>query len=221
MNKRNSIINFVVVVAILVIANLISLNVFHRFDFSKDKVFTLSNSSKTIVGSLDDNLIVKAYFSKDLPNQYADLRRYVRDILSDYQTYSKGHLKYDFINPSDEEMLKQEAYKNKIQPAQIKILENDKMEVREVYMGIYVEYQGNGESIPLIQVKDGLENDITGIIKRLTRAQMDKVALFIDPEAEETDFKSIEYLLGKNYEMVPVDLMSPIEMGVKNLVLTG
>ncbi|MBN2829078.1 MAG: Gldg family protein [Candidatus Cloacimonetes bacterium] len=221
MNKRNTLINFAVIAGILVVLNLISLNLFHRFDFSKEKKFTLSDSSKKIVGNLEDNLIIKAYFSKNLPNQYADLGRYVRDILSDYQTYSKGHLKYDFINPNDEDVLKEEAIRNKIQPAQIQMLENDKMEVREVFMGMYIEYQGNGESIPLIQVKDGLENDITGIIKRLSRAEMDKVALFTNPDDDEIDYQSIKYILGKNYDMISTDLTTPIEAGVKTLVLGG
>ncbi len=221
MNRKNAIINFVVILAILIVLNLVSLNIFHRFDFSKDKVFTLSKSSKEIVGGLEDNLIVKAYFTKNLPNQYADLGRYVRDILSDYQTYSHGRMKFDFISPNDEDMLKNEARMNQIQPAQIQMLENDKMEVREVYMGLYFEYQGNSESIPLIQVKDGLENDITGIIKRLSRAQMDKVTLYTDPEAEKTDHQSIRYLLGKNYEISSSDLMTPIEPGVKTLVMAG
>jgi gliding-associated putative ABC transporter substrate-binding component GldG len=221
MNKRNAIINFAVVAGILIVLNLISLNLFHRFDFSKEKKFTLSQASKRMVGGLEDNLIVKAYFSKNLPNQYADLGRYVRDLLSDYQTYSKGRLKFDFINPNDEDVLRDEAIKNKIQPAQIQMLENDKMEVREVFMGIYFEYQGNGESLPLIQVKDGLENDITGIIKRLSRAEMDKVALYTNPEAEETDYQSIKYLLGKNYEMSSTDLLTPLEADIKTLIMGG
>ncbi len=221
MNRKNAIINFVVILAILIVLNLVSLNIFHRFDFSKEKIYTLSKSSKEIVGGLEDNLIVKAYFTKNLPNQYADLGRYVRDLLSDYQTYSHGHLKFDFISPNDEEMLKNEARMNKIQPAQIQMLENDKMEVREVYMGLYFEYQGNNESIPLIQVKDGLENDITGIIKRLSRAQMDRVALYTDPDAEQTDHQSIRYLLGKNYDISITDLNTPIEDNVKTLVIAG
>ncbi|HPT72647.1 MAG TPA: Gldg family protein, partial [Candidatus Cloacimonadota bacterium] len=89
--------NVIITFVIIILVNLISLSVFHRFDFSKGKVFTLAQSSKKAVGSLKDNLVIKAYFSKNLPNKYADNARYVKDLLSNYQAYSKGKLKFEFV----------------------------------------------------------------------------------------------------------------------------
>ncbi|OPX26068.1 MAG: hypothetical protein B1H06_06220 [Candidatus Cloacimonas sp. 4484_143] len=52
--------------------------------------------------------------SKNLPGEFADTRRTVQDKLSEYQAYSHGKLRYEFIDPADEEDLKAEAQKNQI-----------------------------------------------------------------------------------------------------------
>ncbi len=221
MKKTNKalFLNFGIMIGILVLLNLISLSLFHRFDFSKGHVFTLSNSSKKAVDSLKDNLVVKAYFSKNLPNKYADNARYVKDILSDYQAYSKGKLKFEFIDPSDAERLKTEASKERIYPARIQVLENDKMEIREVYMGLSFEYQGNFEIIPLLQEKEGLENNITSLIRRLLKTKLTSVALFQDSLSTEETYKTLDRILSQNYDVFNTDLKKSFNADV--LVFTG
>jgi gliding-associated putative ABC transporter substrate-binding component GldG len=211
--------NLAILIGILILINLISLNIFHRFDFSKGKVFTLSESSKKTVASLQDNLVIKAYFSKNLPDKYADNARYVKDILSDYQAYSKGKLKFEFIDPSDEEKLKTEASKERIYPARIRVLENDKMEIREVYMGLSFEYQGNFEAFPLVQEKEGLENSITHIVRRLLKTTLPTVAVFQDSLSTEETYKTLNKTLSQNYNVFATDLTRAFQ--AKVLVFTG
>jgi gliding-associated putative ABC transporter substrate-binding component GldG len=221
MQKTNNspYLNMAIFVGILILINLISLNLFHRFDFSKGKVFTLSQSSKKAVGSLKDNLVVKAYFSKNLPNKYADNSRYVKDILSEYAAYSHGKMKFEFIDPGNEEKLKQEASKERIYPARIQVLENDKMEIREVYMGLSFEYQGAYEIIPLVQEREGLENSVTGLIRRLLKENLPKIAVFQDTLSTEETYKTLTRILNENYEVNRVNLNTAFDAQV--LVFTG
>ena len=151
MQKKNIIISAVVFSAIIIFLNLVSVSVFARLDLSKGKIFALSKSSKDAVRSLDDRIVVKAYFSKNLPGEFADTRRTVQDKLSEYQAYSRGKLRYEFIDPADEEDLKAEAQKNQIYPASMRVVENDKLEIREVYMGLVFHYQDKIESLPMIK----------------------------------------------------------------------
>jgi gliding-associated putative ABC transporter substrate-binding component GldG len=197
---------------------------------SKGKIYALSRSSKDAVRGLEDRLVVKAYFSKNLPGEYADTRRIVQDKLSEYQAYSKGKLRYEFIDPADEEELKMEAQKNQIYPASMRVVENDKLEIREVYMGLAFLYQGQTESIPLIQNTRGLEYDITKAIKKITSAGLKKIAFFstepeIPPEMQQYQqmqsiHQSIKQMISDSYEMSVTDLNQPLE-NIEALIFTG
>lgn len=228
--KKNIWYNTVIFVAIIIFLNLVSISIFTRFDFTKGKIYALSKSSKESVRNLQDRLVVKAYFSKNLPGEYADTRRLVQDKLADYQAYSKGKLRFEFIDPADEEELKKEAQQNGIFPASMRVIENDKFEVREVYMGLVFHYQGKKESIPLIQDTRGLEYDITKTIKKITSAGLKKIAFFPTqpdpnqlqgyPQQMQGDYTTFQQLISDNYELSQTDLDEPLQ-DVEALIFTG
>lgn len=217
-----------IIIIIVVFVNLISVSTFKRFDFSKNKMYSLSNTSKETMKKLDDRVVVKAYFSENLPPQYADAKRYTEDLLSEYQAYSKGHLKFEFIDPGKEEELKKEALKNRIQPARLQINENDKLEVREVYMGLAFMYRGKTETIPLVQKTVGLEYDITLSIKKLISDNQNTIALFKpeditrNPFGQQRDnYSTFNSIASESYKIQPTDLNAPVPEDVKGMVFTG
>jgi ABC-type uncharacterized transport system involved in gliding motility auxiliary subunit len=85
------------ILAILLVINLISVYLFTRLDLTEGKVFSLSKTSKDIARNLDDKVIVKMYFSEDLPPPYNTNARYLKDKLEEYRAYSKGNLKLELI----------------------------------------------------------------------------------------------------------------------------
>lgn len=217
--------------AILVFLNLVSISIFTRIDLSQGQIYSLSRASKQTVKSLADRLVIKAYFSKNLPGEYADARRYTQDLLSEYQAYSRGKLRFEFIDPSDENTLKEEARKNQISPVQMRVIENDKFEIREVYMGLAFLYQDKTESIPLIQNTRGLEYDITSTIKRITAQGLKKIAFFQPEEesipqvpnmpAQAEEFSTVRQLLTESYEVSIIDLKTELEASVAALFFAG
>ena len=227
MNKKNIWTNVIIFAVIIVFINLISLSVFTRIDLSKGKIYSLSNASKTTVKNLEDRLIIKAYFSKNLPNQYADAKRYVEDILDEYQAYSKGNLRFEFIDPTDENELKVEAQKNMIQPVTMRVNENDQLVIREVYMGLTFLYQDKTDAIPFVQNTQGLEYDITSKIKKITSANMQKVAFFGEDVAPQNPrfpqpgkYDTVKQLIAESYELVPTTLEEDL-IGISTLVFAG
>ena len=78
--KRSNLFNIIVFVAIIIFVNLVSRSLFTRIDFSRGKIYSLSKSSKEAVKNLEDRLVVKAYFSKNLPGEIADARRFTQDL---------------------------------------------------------------------------------------------------------------------------------------------
>ena len=229
--NKPTLFNLIILIAIIVFLNLVSLTLFSRFDLSKGHVYSLSKASKETVRVLEDRLVVKAYFSKNLPGEYADAYRYTRDLLSEYQAYSRGKLRFEFIDPTNEENLKEEARKNQISPVQMRVVENDKLEIREVYMGLVFLYQNKTEAIPLIQNTRGLEYDITSTVKKITAQGMKKLAFFqteppppqnipgMPPQQEE--FGTVRQMLSESYEVNVIDLTQPVTDDVDVLFFTG
>ncbi|OPX25658.1 MAG: hypothetical protein B1H06_07115, partial [Candidatus Cloacimonas sp. 4484_143] len=217
--KKKTTIDLIILIAIIIFINLISISVFKRLDLSKGKIYSLSSSSKTAVKELDDRLIIKAYFSKNMPGEYADSRRFVQDILSEYQAYSQGNLKFEFLDPADEQELKKEAQQNGIMPVSMRVVENDKLEIREVYMGLVFMYQDKTESLPMIKNTQGLEYDVTSKIKKITATGLKKIAIF-DPD-ESDKFKTIIQFLSESYEISKIDLTKPVENNIDALIIAG
>ncbi|GAG30963.1 unnamed protein product, partial [marine sediment metagenome] len=107
MKKINtaSVVSVALLAGILVMINVIGIRHFLRADLTSSKMYSLSKASRDIVADIEDKVLVKAYFSPNIPGQYGDIQRYLRDMLEDYRAYSRGHLTYEFIDPGSEEKL--------------------------------------------------------------------------------------------------------------------
>jgi len=229
--KRTLLINMVIIMAILIVVNLISLNIFTRLDLSRGKIYSLSQSSRETVRELPDRLLVKAYFSGNLPAQLADAHRFTRDILSEYQAYSRGRIRFEFIDPGDDERFKQEAHSHQVMPVSMQVIEDDKLEIREIYMGLVFMYQGKTEIIPFIQNTRGLEYDITSSIKKITDIGRSTVGFFKREESlppmmqtrqqPQTIYNTITEMISDHYNLETIDLMEPVVPHIQTLIFGG
>ena len=86
------------ITGIVVLANVVSANLFGRIDLTEGKVYSLSPASKDIVAKLEDDFLVKAYFSKNLPSPYNANAKYVQDQLAEYKAFGKGRFRYEFVD---------------------------------------------------------------------------------------------------------------------------
>jgi gliding-associated putative ABC transporter substrate-binding component GldG len=158
-----------IVVGIVVAINLISTRLFGRVDLTENRVYTLSPASKDVVRNLPDYLTIKAYISKDMPPELTAVSRYVRDLLDEYRTYSKGKLRFESIDPGADKKLAEEAGQCHVQPLQIQVLRSQKFEVGSYFMGLCFQYQGKTEAIPEVAQLEGLEYQVSSMIKRMTQ----------------------------------------------------
>jgi ABC-type uncharacterized transport system involved in gliding motility auxiliary subunit len=159
----------VLVVAIVIVANSVSMNLFKRLDLTEGRIYSLNPASKRIVGELEDTFLVKAFFSKNLPAPYNANAKYVQDKLEEYRAYGKGRFRYEFVDPADDAALEQDAQKHRIPPVQVQVVEQDQFQSKKAYMGLVFLYQDRQETIPVVDNPVGLEYEITTSIKKLTR----------------------------------------------------
>jgi gliding-associated putative ABC transporter substrate-binding component GldG len=193
---------------VLVLINLISINLFTRIDLTQGHIYTLAKASKEVVSKLPDRLTVKCYFSKDLPAPYSSNARYLKDQLEEYRAHSNGNFHFEFVDPASEEELEAEAQSYRIQPAQVNVVQADKIELKKVYMGMVFLYQDKHETIPLMQTTAGLEYDITSTIKKLISTEVPKIA-FLQGQGEPNPFQDMSALsnaLQKNYQVTMADV---------------
>ncbi len=209
--KRKSLqttIGILLIVAILVLINLIANTQFARLDLTEGKIFSLADASKETVANLEEPLTVKVFASENLSPQLNDVKRYLNDLLSDYRAYGEGDFHYEFIDPGTDEALQQEAAEYRIPPFQENVWNQDKLELKRVYLGAVFLYEDKQETIPTIQSTSGLEYNITSLIKRLTSQQDRKVGFLTghgEPSHNEA-MAQLTNLLGGNYEVQAVDI---------------
>src|SRR4051812_7993591 len=168
---------FVVLTLLGVIAvNIVAARFFSRLDCTQDHIYTLSQPSKDLVAKLPDRMTVKAYISKDLQPPFSQVGQYVRDLLDEYATASKGKLVWEVIDPAGDPKLEEEATKMKVPKMRRGKISQNKVEIGANYLGVAFQYQGNIESIPEISSLEGLEYQMTSIIKMMTQHKK-KVAM--------------------------------------------
>jgi len=207
-------------VVVLFLLNGISKNYFFRWDLTDNDMYSLSISSESVVEQVDDLLAMKVYFSDDLPGEYANNRRYLQDILEEYEAMSDGNIRFEFFRPEDGKDIEQEAQKAGIMPVQMQVVENDKMEVKRVLMGMVMLYEDKKEVIPVIQTTTGLEYEITTRIKKLVETNKPTVGI-AQIEGQESQTQNIQNVLRQRYNVQMVNLSDevPVEIGV--LLMNG
>jgi ABC-2 type transport system permease protein len=215
---------FVLLMAVLLVLNLISVNLFGRLDLTEGHVYSLSKTSKEVVRNLNDPLIIRMYFTRDLPPPYNGYIRYLKDQLEEFQAYSRGKLKLELIHPDDPEK-ELEAQKYGIPPLQVNALQNDKIEIKKVYMGMVILFEDRKEVIPVIQNVTDLEYELTSIIKRISYTILPTVGFLVGkggPELD-VDMTMLNQELNRHYQIRKINLYDgdKIPAKVAALIIIG
>jgi len=230
--------------------NVLSLDWFARLDLTKDRAYTLSEASRETMRDLEDPVTVTAYFSGGLPTQFEQNRRFVKDLLEEYRSASKGLLSFEFKDPqaleTDEDKetkkevkrdifgravreqtsIEQELEGLGVSAVEMRVLEDDQATTKRGYMGLVLRYQESTEVIPVVQDTTGLEYDLTTLIRRLTRTRTPVLGVFQGKGAPtlDEDLARVKMLYEQNYAVraVTLDGDAPkIEDDVDALLVVG
>ncbi len=155
-------------IGIILIINFLSTEFHLRHDLTEDGEYTFSNATKDILDDLEDPINVKAYFSQNLPPQYATIRQAFQEALIEYASRADGKVVYEFVNPNEKEDIEQEAVKAGIQPLQINVREKDQMKQQKAFMGATISLGDKTEIIPFVQPGAAMEYALSTAIKKLS-----------------------------------------------------
>lgn len=235
------------VIGSLVLVNVLSLRAFARVDVTADKAYTLSPATKETLSNLDDAVTVTAYFTSDLPAQYASASRYVRDMLEEFRSASKGKLSFEFIDPAQTDAAKDEKREVKrdifgrefydqtaqekelaamgIQAVEMRVIAKDQAQTKRGYLGIVIRHHEKKEVIPVVQNLAQLEYDLTSLVRKLTRPKTPVIGLLQghdEPKPNEK-LRNLVATLSQTYEVRPIELQGKdrFEADLDALIVLG
>src|SRR5437870_3509462 len=102
--KQSDLVNLGMGLVILVLLNVMSQYAFTRFDLTAEKRYTLTQSTKEMVESLDDLVYFKVYLSGEFPQGAGDfkhLRDETKIMLDEFRAFGGDKIQYEFIDPNE------------------------------------------------------------------------------------------------------------------------
>ncbi len=102
--KLTSIITFVLAGVLFIAINVLSGTALKstRLDLTENRLYTLSQGSRNIAGSLTEPIRLRLYFSQKEGNNQPQFKAYgqrVRELLEEYSRYSKGKIRFEVVDP--------------------------------------------------------------------------------------------------------------------------
>ena len=190
-------------IAIFIIANILSSRIPLQFDFSKNKFFTLSSSTKKILKKVDDVLKVKFFVSSNLPRRLLPLKNMVWSFLKEYKR-ENSNIEVYLLSPDKDPKAADEAKAAGLPELQFSELAREKFAVSKGYFGVVVAYSGKREVIPQAANFEDLEYELTTAIYRLTNKKLPKVAVlgYENPFGKrDSEIFSFNQLMTKQFEL--------------------
>lgn len=178
--KVRDIAGLLIALLVVILLNVVSNVKFKRFDLTAEKRYSLSDSTKKILGNLNDNMLVTVYLEgkdDELNAGFKRLRNATREILQEFRFYAKGNFEYRFVDPFENAASDPELQKNiYFQLTEKGLVPTDVMEntgsgkkVRQVFPGAIISYGGTEVPVQLLesQFSQGAEFTLNQSIERL------------------------------------------------------
>lgn len=168
----SSLASILLLAVILIAVNYISGFLYLRGDMTEEKLFTLSQGTKSMLGKLEDKARIRFYFSKSMPNvpfAYKLYGKRVEELLDEYVAYSNDRIELEVSDPQPDTDVEEWAVRYGL--AQAALPGGDKF-----YLGMVVIVADQEEVIPFFSIdrEEFLEYDIT---RAITQAASSKKAV--------------------------------------------
>lgn len=167
MNKKvNGIIGLAIVAAIVGAANLILSSLPLRVDMTGERLYTLSDGSKAVLGKLETDVTLKFYFSSssaEMPMQMKTYAQQVQNLLKEYERAGKGRLVLEAYDPKPDSDAEEWAQRYGIEPQNVNPFG------QPVYFGLVAVCGDREETLARFsrRTESTLEYDVTRLVTRV------------------------------------------------------
>ncbi|ETZ23298.1 gliding motility-associated ABC transporter substrate-binding protein GldG [Pedobacter sp. V48] len=162
--KSSKSIGFLVLLAGLVLLNMAAQYVYTRIDFTKEKRFTLTPKSKTILKEARKPITITVFLEGDLPSAFKRLKNATKDLLTDYKAYAGTDITIEFVDPisglsaAEQDTVMNHLYQVGIEPTTLNIKNDNGFAQKTIFPMAMVEGNGNQLALKLLQNLDASGN---------------------------------------------------------------
>lgn len=201
-NKKRDLTALALAVVIILLLNFVGSFVFHRFDLTAEKRYTLSDATKNLLSEVNDVVYVKVYLDGDFPAGFKRLRDETREMLDEFRAYSNDNIEYEFIDPSVSDNKKQQneiykqLYDKGLEPTNLEVKEENGTTQQIIWPAALVTYKGRELPWQLLKTQMGqsaegqlnnsiqaLEYEFASVIRNLSKVIRPQIG-FIEGHGE-------------------------------------
>ena len=229
-NRAKDIVGFFIGLGFLILLNVVGSYLFHRFDLTSEKRYSISEPTKELIEHLESDIFIRVYLEGEFPAAFKRLRNETKEMLDEFKAYSGGKVDFEFINPSDHPDQKQrdKVYKNLydrgLRPTDLNIKDEDGTSKKIVWPGAIVSYNelevpvallksqfGAQPEMVLNQSIESLEYELAFGIKKAVTDKIERIA-FLEGHGELSKFETADIIgtLREYYEVERFDLKNNI-----------
>lgn len=196
-----------------------------RLDLTKEKRYTLSDSTIKVLESVKKPLTVDVYLEGDFPASFKQLQSETKFMLEEFRKINPK-IDFKFIDPMKTKMSQDTLMAMGMQPSVLPDFKDGK--VTQIYLFPYavVKYNGGGISIPLVvqqsninaddQLRKSIENleyNLVSNIKAVATNKRKKVGILVNQdELSPTEFESFMRLATESYDAGPIVPKNNVEI---------
>ncbi len=206
--KRNTYLNLILWLFIIVNVNLIGSYIFERIDLTSEKRFTLSETTLDMLNELDDYIYLTIYLEGDLNSGFKRLRNSIKEMLDEFSVIAKNNIEYEFINPlkgKDDKArneIGRQLMKKGLMPTNLQEKDSEgNTSQKIIFPGAIMTYKGRETAIDFLENKMGhspeqnlnlstqdIEYKLVKAIRDLQKKEKPKIA-FIEGHGELDDLQ--------------------------------
>jgi ABC-2 type transport system permease protein len=233
---------FLSTLGIMLSLSLLSGKLFTRFDFTKEKRFTISPISRKVMDGLPQTVNVTVYLQGDnFPGGMKRLQTSVKDMLADLQAYSHSKLQFEFTDPlkglsnDQQKQAYEELAAKGIEAQNLSVKTDDGVSQKIIFPFALVVFGDKSIPVKLLQSQSNmnlspdeilnnsiqnLEYAFTSAIKKITSGGKQRIG-FTEGHNELSDLQlndamrslSDGYLVGRiNLNSIPFDSLAKVSI---------
>lgn len=140
---------------------------FFRVDLTSEKRYTLSHASRLLVKGLDDVVLVRIYLDGDLPSEFVNFRKSIRELMDEFRAYGGENIQYEFINlyaETDEALRNRiigELYDKGLNVTNIQVRDREGgSSAKIIFPGAMIGYRGMEMPVNLLKNNPSLSHEV-------------------------------------------------------------
>ena len=236
--KKNKWAGILLFAGVLIALNIAAQFVYTRFDFTKEKRFTLHPKTKSILARVNQQVTVTVFLNGNLPSAFKRLQRATADLLDDYKANPGVKIKVVFTDPiagltqQEQDTVLHHLYEIGIEPTNLNIKNEAGFTQKMVFPMAIVQAGERQLPVKLLQnmdaggnYEDNINNSIqnleylfTSAIQKVTTGENPRIG-FTEGNGEPADAYIGDAMksLSDSYEVGRVDLNLISKQGLDKL----